>query len=218
MDMEKYIWEGRELSISGNLPQKGVFISCRANPYISTCRDLYLCALEATLNGYGVIYIPSSFGADCIEQGVIDGKGKLFSVYPHSIDSRRRKNLSKALISGGGEIAPFHDEKFSIDSLNMAKCIGAYLSTYILAGEDSYLYHYTIPYIDYALDSGKDIAILRSALISPSMRRLAKEGCPIVSSFSTLLQSPDAIGFKSQNGRYSILSENFDIIYIDGSM
>ena len=203
------------VSYYGELPKKGVFVSFCTKPEKRTRVALYQMGLEIALNGYDAIYIPASLASYSFEKGVRDGNGRLFQVLPYSLKNNKPSYSSKALLSGGGIISCFDNEGFSIENLNRAKEIAVMLAKAVIIAEDKKTYRRPFSYVNIALDSGKDIALLYDALPSPFARNLLKEGCPLVHSFSDFLLNPRFVSFSQNKGIYGIEGEFFDIIKID---
>ena len=206
--------DGFTISYYGQLPEKGIFVSFSSKSSSYGNRCLYSTALEIAFNGYDGVYIPGSSSASIFEKGILDAGGKLFPVLPYSLESASRGILSKAMVSNGGVFSPFADS-FSIDKIDKAKTIASIISNVSIVAEENIRYRKTFNYIDTALSYGKDVAILKSSLLSPFARTLAREGAPVIDSFSSFLQFPKYIVFYQEHGMYGIDDGSFDIMYID---
>lgn len=214
-DYNHHIVEGVDIHYHGNIPKKGIFVSFLSKIKSGNEKHLYSTALEIALNGYDGVYIPGSRSSSIFEKGIEDGGGRLFQVLPFSFEKASRKSMSKALVSGGGVFTIFQDS-FSLDNLDKAKTIAALLSRAIIVAEDNERYRHPFNYIDAALSSGVELAVLKYALISPFARDLVIEGAPLIDSFSSFLSDPKYIAYERDVGFYGIEGVCFDIIKING--
>lgn len=212
--VEKYIVEGLSLSYYGKIPEKGIFVSFSSHTSNLGARLIYATALEIAMNGYDGIYIPGSHTATIFEKGILHGGGSLFPVLPFSLRSASRRLLSNAMVSNGGIFSMFSDP-FSIDNLDKAKTIASLLSRATIVAEEDARYRMMFNYIGAALSHGSELAILKSALISPFARSLARDGAPVVDSFSAFLQYPRYIAYPNAQGVYGVDDMCFDIISLD---
>jgi len=194
-------------SYYGSFPERAVFLSTSGKASDQVCAKLYLSALEASLNGYGVVYVVGTKGSGYIEQGTYDGKGTLYGVIPFEIEKLYPNKASRIIESGGGIAVA--------GEINIARCIAVEISDAIVVSEEKCSQLQYLPQVEYALATSKEIAILREALTSRALRNLVIEGCPIISSFSDFLSSPRAIGYISERGMYGKDGTHFDIIYLD---
>lgn len=201
----------------GKYPLKrNVFISSSKSISPIMRDSLYLAALESVKNGFDIVAIISHQRDDPIFKAVEDSDGVIHAVLPFGFDRISKKLLSKIIINGGSVISLCENGPFSIDLLNRSKLIAASIADIILIGEDK-IYKQTMDgYINYSIDEGKTVAILKSALASRDLRSLVYEGCPSVYSMTELLEFPKAIAYPSCKGRYGQGGVCFDIMKLEG--
>ena len=70
-------------------------------------------------------------------------------------------------------------------------------------------------FLENALNSGKDIAILKSALFSKKIREVAREGACVIDSFSSFLSDAVYLTYPKEKGEYKIQNREFDIMRLD---
>lgn len=192
----------------GALPDKGIFILSNGKMDRNIEKTLYITSLEAALNGYDVVYISGNKGAKYIESGALDGGGRLFSIVAFGFENLYASIKRRILLSGGGIIIP--------DIIAQSNAIAIELSLALLVANEDYYILSQSPSILYALDSNKDVALLKSSLCNTGASELIADGCAVVDTFSDFLISPRAIGYESANGKYGKDGFGFDIIYTDG--
>lgn len=196
----------------GDLPQaRSVFISTSQSLDVDSERALYAASLEAALMGFDVIYIPSNIKDNPIENGVFDGGGTLHAVIPFGLFNFNKRAISKIVIYGGSVISDSKEGLFSISQLNKAKHMAASLADCTVVGERIWNGN-VVDYVQFSLDSGKDVGVLKCALGTPYMNRLALEGAPVLSSFSDFFVNAPLISYPNEKGRYSQRGFAFDII------
>lgn len=192
----------------GALPDKGIFILSNGKMDRNIEKTLYITSLEVALNGYDVVYISGNKSAKYIESGALDGGGRLFSIVAFGFENLYASIKRRILLSGGGIIIP--------DIIAQSNALAIELSLALLVANEGYYALSQSPSISYALDSNKDVALLKSSLCNIGASELISDGCAVVDTFSDFLISPRAIGYESANGKYGKDGFGFDIIYTDG--
>ena len=194
----------------GVLPEaKGVLIVS----FVSTeriIRDIYASALEAALSGVDIISIGDRGGMLSVIQGAEDGGGRVHMVISEGMRSYEREygwKLRRILLSGGSVISPLLWGR----NEEAAKCIALSISSSMVAAAGGKRLKSSHAIIQ-ALDAGLDVSILRSSLTEESMRTIAREGCPVVCSYSSSIALPRAIAYPSEDGSYGFHGSRFGIM------
>ena len=194
----------------GNLPdEKGILITSLGPADIHGVKEMYVSSLEAALEGRAIIVFAECYGPMSVLKGAEDGNGRLYSIVTDPqvvLKCRYSPVIRRILLSGGGIIMPLVPPK-----RKGAMYLSSFLSeeALVLVGGE-YIPDYS-PVIT-MLDMGKDVSILRSSLSSRAGRRLAGEGCPVMSSYSSLPGRGKFIVYHSESGRYGFLGENYDAL------
>ncbi len=206
-------FNGITLNYIGSLPSgKTVFF------YYGKCEDgrvlesVYISALEAIENGYNVLYMPELYLSRAVEKAFIDiPHGSMFSFVPRGLENVRRSTLSRALVTDGGTISIVEDDAtFSYEALDGARYIASSFADGIVLCSHS---GRNLPsFLTGALDEGKSVCVLRSALTSPALRELVRDGAEVVDSFSSFLVSPRTVVYPSEGGKYGIERHRFNIM------
>ena len=196
----------------GDLPKrKCIYISSSTKSGKENKKYLYASALEASLMGYDIAFIPSGGASDPIENGILDGEGRPHIILPKGIKKIHRKTISRAILFGGSVISGTKDGDFSIENLMLAKYIASTLSDALVIGESVLDSQYGY-YILNMLDDGKDISVLKTSLGSKFLNSLVLDGCQAINSFSDFVKEPLCFVYPSDRGRYSQEGFCFDII------
>ncbi len=210
--------DNQRISYIGNLfsTHKRVFISAPYNASKSIIEKCYASAFEAALSGYNVIFIPFSPSSDAIEKGIVDGRGSISYIFPCGFDKVRKKYLHNLIITSGVGISVEEDgENVSYKSVIRAKSVAAYFSDVIIAADENMKSSNEAEYLKLALDMGRDVAILKSALSSALLQDYAKSGAPIIDSFSDFLIEPKHYLYRRDDGIYSYDKRKFGILTLD---
>lgn len=173
---------------------------------------VYISAVEALLNGYDVAYIPHMFLSSAVEKAVTDTtSGSLYSFLPKGLGSVSHATLSRSLVTGGGALSIVEDDAFySFEALLGVTYLAASMSKASVLC--SFRGKRLPSFVDSALNEGKSVAVLRTALLSYPLRNLVKEGAESIDTFSSFLSSPSAIAYPKEGGSYGIFSSRWDIM------
>lgn len=210
--------DNERISYLGNLftTRKRVFISTPYKASKAIIEKCYVSAFEASLSGYNVLFIPFSPSSDAIEKGIVDGKGAISYIFPCGFNSVRRKYLHNLVITSGVGISVENDdENVSYKSVMRAKSVAAYFSDVVICADENIKINKDAEHIKAALDMGRDVAVLKSALSSSILQDYAKSGAPVIDSFSDLLISPKYYLYRRDDGVYSYDKRKFDILSFD---
>lgn len=134
------------------------------------------------------------------------GSGKL---------ERKKRKEAGLVVSSGGAVVYADNQSVSYSRAGVLRClhIASSFSDCVLFASDSRSRRLGLSHrLICALDEGKDIAVLRSALAVPALRSLASEGCPIACTYSDLLSDPACIAYRDSNGKYGYRGQCFGII------
>lgn len=213
LDIDSFSYYGAEIRYIGALPgEKTVFLSGGKSMGRDGIVSMYRSSLEAAANEWSVSYIPGLKYSEAVERGLYErDKGSLFAFVPMGIKCASLSLISRCLVTGGGVISTVSDDSiFSLEALSSCRSLAHSLSRATIIGNENLSY---IPYsILSALDEGRDVGVLESALNGRGIRNLVREGCPIVKSFSDFLRDPRYISFPSSKGKYGIMGEKFGIM------
>ena len=193
----------------GNLPSLGaIMISSFNTSTLSGAKELYVSSLEASIDGVEIVTYAECYGPSSVLRGVEDGEGRLHVVSALGIRKFIEGNKDRArriLVRGGSIITPgagIYDRK-------RAEYVASRLSISSLSYMGGEYLHPSNPVLS-MLDDGKDVSILRSSLQSRAGRKLASEGCPVSSSYSSFSEFAGNIVYHSDKGRFSFLDERYD--------
>ena len=186
----------------GNAPKEGervIYIHQSHKVKPEVLPYLFQFALEAYASGYSLM-IPmfSSTLRTVLEAAFILDK-PLYVMLSKSLRGFRLNSMGhRIMVTRGGFLTPAYDSE--LDS------IGYMVRSRILAVERSMA---TLildnDYQDMAretLDRGHDLAVLRCTMENEGILRLAMEGAPVIDTFSSWIEYPEAISFESENGTY----------------
>lgn len=218
MEIKRKTIQNQRISYLGALEslKKRVFISSSFNVSDDVLDSCYSSAFEAARSGYNIIAIPFSKCADAIEAGAIDGKSSISYVFPCGLKRVKRQYINKTLITSGTAIsAEEDDEAISYVNVLKAKSIAAYFSDIVISGDISAKTKRDALHLVSALDEGRDVAILRSALSSKILRELVAEGAPVINTFSDFLIEPKCYLYPRRDGFYGFGERKFGIIKIN---
>ncbi len=210
--------DNQRVSYLGNLftSRKRVFISTPHKASKAIIEKCYVSAFEAALSGYNVIFIPFSPSSDAIEKGILDGKGSISYIFPCGFERVRRKYLHNLVITSGVGISiEAGDVNVSYKSVLRAKAAAAYFSDVVMAADENIKSYSDAEYLKLALDMGRDVAIMKSALSSPILQDYAKSGAPVIDSFSDFLISPKHYLYRRDDGIYGYDKRKFGILSLD---
>lgn len=205
MDVMSTVIEERNFLYRGTLPSsRCVLISSESRFHSDQERlSLYLSALEASLSGLEVMTIARKGGMFSIIKGVEDGGGRLHAIAAASMDhvlKRFPERVAMVLGTGGSIIAP---EDVEGEDLSIEAAL-SFSSVLITTGRGRLMTS--------ALDRGIDVAVLRSSLSSEAGREAARDGAPVIDTFSSFLTLPSLYAYRTADGRYGFGSERFDIM------
>ncbi len=193
----------------GNLPEQSlVMISSFGTSTLAGAKELYVSTLEAAIDRVEIITYGDNSCPSSILQGIDDGGGRLHFVSAAGIRRILERSIGKVrkiLLSGGSIIS---SSAIGYDRTK-AEYLVSFLSSSVLSYVGARHLHVSNPLFR-ALDEGKDVSILRSSLQSRAGRRLASEGCPVSSSFSSFSEFSGNVVYHSEEGRYSFLDERYD--------
>ena len=206
MDAMSTVIGERRFLYHGTLPRaRCVLISSEARFHSEQERlSLYLSALEAALAGCEVMTIARRGGMFSIIKGVEDGQGRLHSVSSSSMELVERRFSERALmvLGTGGSLMAAEDDGAGEDAAIEAAL--SFSSVLITTGRGRLMTS--------ALDHGIDVAVLRSSLSSEAGREAARDGAPVIDTFSSFMSLPSLYAYRSADGRYGFGSERFDIM------
>ncbi len=199
---------GRPVLWHGTLPQQdAVLLASFSLLSEETAAAFYVSALEAALDGFGIVTEADGIGMSSVLRGAEDGEGRLHLASAEGISVYRTNHperMRRVLLTGGCVIST----TASGYDVRGARELAVYLSSSAIAAIGRHPSD-AEPVIRMA-DSGKDAAILRSSLETAPGRKLAKEGCPVADSFSSFRSQPDHIVFQSPSGRWSFGGKRYD--------
>ena len=199
---------GRPVLWHGTLPQQdAVLLASFSFLSEETATAFYVSALEASLDGFGIVSEADGIGMSSVLRGAEDGEGRFHLVTAEGISVYRRNHperMRRVLLTGGSIIAT----TASGYDARGARELASYLSSSAIAALGRY-HSDAEPVISMA-DSGKDAAILRASLETAPGRKLAKEGCPVTDSFSSFRSQPEHIVYQSPAGRWSFGGKRYD--------
>ena len=216
IDCKSVDYNGLSVRVCGAFPSsRTIFFSSGKKTGKKGILSLYRSALEAVANGWNVAYIPGFPSSAAIEMGVYEKEGgSLFAFIPMGMGSVSRSLLSRCLVTGGGVISVVEDEAtFSMEALNGACSVAATVSDATLVATENL--RITPNYLVSALDEGRCVGVLESALNGKSARNLVRDGALTVSTLSGLLLSPRYITYPDKNGKYAIMGERFTLMDVE---
>ncbi len=181
-------------------------------PYLTdkaTAEALYVSALEAALSGYEVISIAEKGGSSSIIAACLDAESPLHLFIASGIKEFMEsypQQLRRIMLSGGSIISAglcSGDADAARDGLLSS----GQIAVAVASAEN--------PLIQSAIDMNLDLYILRASLTSAYMKRLYREGCPVISSFSAIQERPGCIVYQEDGGPYGFLGKEFSAVYAD---
>ena len=197
--------EGKDFLYLGTLPSpRCVLISSESRFHTEKERlSLYLSALEASLADFEIITIARHGGMLSVIRGAEDGNGRLHAVTSDRIEFMEQMFPERAamVVATGGSIMAPEVEGGEDDAIEAAL---SFSSVVITTGRGRLM--------TAALDRGIDVAVLRSSLSSEHGREAARDGAPVIDTFSSFLMLPSLYAYHSDAGRYGFGSERFDIM------
>ncbi len=195
--------DGVPVLFYGNLPSSpSVLISSFSISSEATARELYISALEASLDGYQVVSEAYDEGSYSVLRGTEDGGGHLHLVLSSPLSffrTRHNARMRRILHSGGSVMST---------ALPSARDAAIWLSSRLSDAAVAAVGCSETP-LRLMADEGKDTAILRSSLATLPGRRLAAEGCPVVDSFSAFRFQPSSIVHPDPSGPWSFLGVRY---------
>ena len=212
MSDERLVYEGKGFVYRGALPSCDAVLFASYGRNSSASCAMYQSALEAAASGYDGVNIAENSGNRSVLKGYEDGGGRLYVVTALSMDEYERRFpdiLRRIMLTGGGLIAP------SLTSGNRDKAyeIALSFSSMLMVSSSA---GFLPQIVSRAIDSGLDVYMLRASLADKAMRRLFREGCPSVQSFSSIFPYPDAIAYEdNEDGCYNFLSKGYSIVRAD---
>ena len=216
LNIESFSYYGAEIRYIGALPDENtVFLSGGKSMGREGIVAMYRSSLEAAANEWSVSYITGLQYSEAVERGLYErDKGALFAFVPMGIKCASLSLISRCLVTGGGVISTVNDDSvFSLEALSSCRSLAHSLSRATIIGNENLS---SIPYsIMSALDEGRDVGVLESALNGKGVRNLVREGAPIVRSFSDFLYTPRYISFPYSKGKYGIMGERFGLLDIE---
>ena len=174
--------------------------------------SFYRSALEASAEAMDVFYVPGIPSSEAVEKGTYEKyDGALFAFLPMGLKSVSSGLLSRCIITGGGVISPVSDDAlFSLEALQAAMSVAAMMAQGTIVGREDMSF---LPqFVHAALDSGRDVAVLESALGGRAARNLVREGAERIDTLSSFLASPSFISYPDKKGKYGIMGERFSLL------
>lgn len=213
LQIETYLYGGVEIRYVGTFPiERTIFLSGGKNMSKDGIINIFRSSLEAAYNGWNVSYIPGLSYSEAVERGVyLCDKGSLSAYLPRGIKSASKALISRCLVTGGGVVSTVDDnESFSIEALSSARSLAQSMAeATLVAGEGLSM----IPLsLTSALDDGRSVAVMESAMNGKGMRNLIRDGAPIIRTFSDFLSSPRYISYADKKGKYGIMGERFSLM------
>ena len=216
LQIDSFSYYGMEIRYIGSLPEKDtVFLSGGKGMGKEGIVSMYRSSLEAAANNWNVSYLPGLEYSEAVEKGIFEkDRGALYAFIPMGLNCASLGLISRCLITGGGVISPVADDSlFSLSALSASRSLAQSLSRATILGGENLSY---IPFsVVSALDEGREVAVLESALNGKGMRNLIRDGALIVQSFSGFLSDPRYISFPDKKGKYGILGENFGLLEME---
>lgn len=203
--------EGISFDYIGTLPKRGVFFLGSNRSSSLLLRDLYISSLEAALNGFEVVTLSSMAYTESILRGALDGGGKAHVVFLNELDRAKRSIISITQILGGSSIFPYREKVSFKEFYKKAGSISSVISNITVLADD-YDKKYEDEFYSRIISNHSYVGVLKTSLRSKLMRRLVREGCDLISSFSDLLLRPRFSIYPKDGGYYNFKGEGFEAL------
>ena len=195
---------GKKAEQMGQMPEGKAAVLLASDGFVTeeTASAMYLSALEASLAGRSVVTVAKHRGMASVIKGTEAGGGTLHIFTPSSFKEyfNKARDYVHAALSSGGSVTSLPDLEtcwsaaFGCSSLFLTSVMGR------------------SRVLEEAAGSGVETALLRPSLAFRGARQYAKDGCPVVDSYSSLFLFPEAIAYEKADGPYAFRDKYYDIL------
>ena len=199
--MEKRIID-EALYALGNAPKEGEKIiylhqSHKVDPAILP--SLFQFAIEAYASGYTLMIPMFSSTLETVLEAAFILDRPLYVMLSRGLGNFKLNSMGhRIMVIRGGFLAPAYDSELDrIGYMVRARILAVERSCATLLLDNDYQ--------DIAretLDRGHDLAVLRCCLDDKEILKLAREGAPVLDSFSSWMEYPKAISFEMEDGPF----------------